>query len=222
MMFFKELWELNPLKLFFDTTQALPGISSNSKIIIFLANVSPLLHQKISKKRSYISELRVGSHKEKLILEGEVNPNAYLLARILKIRRIHFKARLKIVSIEQNIVRFQFISYSLDNTRKKKWDILRIISRFDPIHKKKILKTIVDGFPEVLRLTPIVGEVLFNLNYFLNQVPSLAGKIQVVNADLHNDRVVFHARSNVILKPLMDMLGPQYVKVTYRESGKYY
>lgn len=221
-MFFKELWELNPLKLIFDTTQALPGITSNSKIILFLENVSPLLHKKISKNRSYITELKLTSHKDKLSLEGDVDPSSYFLARLLKIQRIHFKAKLRVVSIEQNIVRFRFVSYSLDNPGKKKWDIVRIISRFDPYHKKKILNTIVDGFPEVFRLTPIAGEILLSLNYFMNQVPSLAGKIQVVSADLHNNRVVFHARSNVILKPLMDVLGPQYVKVTYRESGKYY
>lgn len=224
-MFFKELWQMDPIKVFFDTTanfSGIPGIQSNSKIVIFLENVAPVLHKKVSSTRPYIQSLLLKTLDSNLRLEGSLDSSSYWIAKILGIRSIHYRVDLKIVQIEGNVVRFRIQSYSLRNPDSKKWDMVNIFSRWDRIHKTKILKAVTESYPAILRLTPIRDEVLFNLNYYLGLVPSLAGKIQVVSADLQNDRVVFHARSNVILKPLMDLLGPEYVKVTYREAGKYY
>ncbi|WCL48876.1 hypothetical protein [Leptospira sp. GIMC2001] len=218
-MILNDLWKLNPVRLLWETTNSLPGMKSNYKVTLFLNNISHVVRKKIVDKRKDLLNLRLSSHNGEVILEGEYDPTSYFWAKFLRIRLIHYQAKLKVVSLDGNVVRFKFTSYSLDNPGRKKWDLVRFFSRFDPIHKRRILNTIVNGFPNVLRLTPIQWEVLFNLNYFLEQVPSLAGKINVVSAQPTDGTVVFQLRSGTILKPLMDLLGPQYIKIEYTGDG---
>lgn len=221
-MFLKELWKLNPLKIFLDTTHSVPGMKTDTALFVNLENVGRILFQKIRAEKDYLLYLRLDSEDGQVILEGEVDASSYFWTKIFHIKKVHFLAKLKITSIEENTIRLKFTSYSLDNPGRVKWDLVRLFAKYDPFHKRKILFMIVDAYPEVLRLSPIFGEVLFNLNYFLYQVPSLAGKIRIVSADLQNGRAELYTRSSVILKPLMDFFGPEYVKISYQNKRKEY
>lgn len=214
-MILDELLKLNPVKIFWESTQSLPGMKSNYQAVLFLKNLEKYIQEKIVEPTEELESLKLNSKSGEVCLEGMYDPRRYFWAKILRIKQIHYQARLKVVDVEDNIVKFKFTAYSLDNPGKKKWDIIRFFSRFDPIHKKRILKKIVRGFPNTLKLTPIKWEVQLNLNYFLNQVPSMAGKIHVISALPNEGNIYFGAKSSVIMKPLMDFFGPQYIKVSY-------
>lgn len=214
-MILDELLKLNPVRIFWESTQSLPGMKSNYHAILFLKNLDRYIQKKIVEPTEELESLNLDSKSAELCLEGIYNPRKYFWAKILRIKKIHYQARLKVVHVEDNIVRFKFTAYSLDNPGKKKWDFIRFFSRFDPIHKKRILNKIVRGFPNTLKLTPIKWEIQLNLNYFLNQVPSIAGKIHVITALPDNGNMYFSAKSSVIMKPLMDFFGPEYIKISY-------
>jgi hypothetical protein len=218
-MIFDEIWRLNPVKLFLESAESLPGMKSNYKTTLFLLNIAPLIRKKLVQPNDEILSLYLGSDPKEIILQGEYDPKQYFWARFLRVKVVEFEARLKVVSIDGNVVRFKFSHYSLKNPNRKHWDWVRWFSRFDPIHKKRILRKIVNLFPEVLRLTPIQWEVLFNLNYFLNQVPSIAGNIQVIGCEIRSEEIDFRCRSSVMLKPLADFFGPEYIKVKYLGEG---
>ncbi len=219
-MILDDLWKLNPVRIFWETTQSLPGIKSNYKAVLYLKNLESYIQAKIVEPSEEIKILHLDSMNGLISIEGIYDPRTYFWARVLRIGLIHYHARLKVVNIENNIVRFKFTAYSLDNPDRKKWDFIKFFSRFDPFHKKRILNKIVKEFPNTLKLTPIQWEIQLNLNYFLNQVPSLAGKIKVIKAFPENSTILFEAQSSVIMKPLMDFFGPEFIKIHYDGNDK--
>lgn len=63
-------------------------------------------------------------------------------------------------------------------------------------------------------------EILFDLNYFLNLVPSIAGKIEIQYIIGDNNELYIFVRSSTILKPLVDFFGPEYLKIDYIEEDR--
>lgn len=76
-----------------------------------------------------------------------------------------------------------------------------------------ILETIVEEIPEILRLTGIRNVITVNIDYFLSEIPDLAGKITIQKVIPEKGNVFLFVRSGTILKPLLDFFGPEYIRI---------
>jgi len=138
------------------------------------------------------------------------------IARFFGVEAIHYRVRLKPESVKHNKVHCRIVGYRVWDTKKRRFDFVRWFGRVDPFHKKRVLKSILRNFPEVLSLAGFQWEVLVDLNYFLRMGPPLAGSIEIQNvvpAPHEPDKIFFYAKSSSILKPLMDFFGPEYLSV---------
>lgn len=75
------------------------------------------------------------------------------------------------------------------------------------------MEQIVEEVPEILSLTEVGNEVRIDLNYFLAEIPEVAGKVSIQKVIPEKGNVFLFVRSNTILKPLLDFFGPDYLRI---------
>ncbi|TGN19131.1 hypothetical protein [Leptospira idonii] len=216
-MLLTDLLRFNPLNLFLPQKAVL---KSNYKVTILLKNLRTVIRTEIIDQDPDLETLEITSDKGEIILTGVYLMSWLWVARFFGVDAVHFRVRLKPVIVKDNRAHCKIVGYRVWDTKPRKFDFVRWFGRIEPFHKKKVLASILKSAPELLSLTGLQWEIKFNMNYFLELVPSIAGKIdiQYIVAD-HEELYVF-VRSGTILKPLVDFFGPEYVRIDYIEEDR--
>ncbi|EOQ88749.1 hypothetical protein LEP1GSC202_1471 [Leptospira yanagawae serovar Saopaulo str. Sao Paulo = ATCC 700523] len=216
-MLLTDLFRFNPLNLFLPP-KVVP--KSNYKVTLLLGSLKKVIQTEIIAEDPDLESLEVGSSKGEVILTGTYRMEWLWIARFLKVQSIRFRVRLKPVLVKDNKARLKIVGYRAWDTKPRRFDIVRWFVKIDPFHKKKVFESIMHEAPHILSITGLQWELLFDLNYFLNLVPAIAGKIEIqyLVAD-HNELYIF-VRSSTILKPLVDFFGPEYLKIDYIEEDR--
>ncbi|EMM99216.1 hypothetical protein [Leptospira noguchii] len=186
---------------------------SNYKITVKLHSLNKILKKKISESDDPLESLEFDSENGILILTGHFSIQGLFWSRLLKTEFVDYNVRLIPVKVIQNQVRFQIHSFRLFNHTPKKLDPIRIFSKIFQFHRRFILETIVEEIPEILRLTGIRNVITVNMDYFLSEIPDLAGKITIQKVIPEKGNVFLFVKSGTILKPLLDFFGPEYIRI---------
>ncbi|MCZ8342397.1 MAG: hypothetical protein O9301_05135 [Leptospira sp.] len=216
-MLLTDLLRFNPFNLFL-APKVVP--KSNYKVTLILSNLKVIIQKEIIEKDPDLESLEITSSKGEIILRGVYRMDWLWIARVLKIKRINYRVRLRPVSVKENKAHLKIIGYRVWDIKERKFDFIWWFSKVEPFHKKKVLNSIIKNAPHLLSLTGLQWEILFNLNFFLEQVPSIAGKIEIQYVVGDNKEIYIFVRSSTILKPLVDFFGPEYVKIDFIEEDR--
>ncbi|TQE76793.1 hypothetical protein [Leptospira noguchii] len=186
---------------------------SNYKITVKLHSLNKILKKKISESDDPLESLEFDSENGVLILTGHFSIQGLFWSRLLKTEFVDYNVRLIPVKVIQNQVRFQIHSFRLFSHTPKKLDPIRIFSKIFQFHRRFILETIVEEIPEILRLTGIRNVITVNMDFFLSEIPDLAGKITIQKVIPEKGNVFLFVKSGTILKPLLDFFGPEYIRI---------
>ncbi|EMI62681.1 hypothetical protein MAL08_01690 [Leptospira noguchii] len=186
---------------------------SNYKITVKLHSLNKILKKKISESDDPLESLEFDSENGILILTGHFSIQGLFWSRLLKTEFVDYNVRLIPVKVIQNQVRFQIHSFRLFSHTPKKLDPIRIFSKIFQFHRRFILETIVEEIPEILRLTGIRNVITVNMDFFLSEIPDLAGKITIQKVIPEKGNVFLFVKSGTILKPLLDFFGPEYIRI---------
>ncbi|MDF3821918.1 hypothetical protein P3G55_18585 [Leptospira sp. 96542] len=216
-MLLTDLFRFNPLNLFLPP-KVVP--KSNYKVTLILGNLKQVIKTEIIDEDPDLQSLDVTSTKGEIFLTGVYKMGWLWIARFLKIETINYRVRLKPVSVKDNKAHLKIVGYRVWDTKPRRFDFVRWFGKVEPFHKKKVLESILTSAPHLLSLTGLQWEILFNMNYFLNLIPSIAGKIEIQYIIADDNEVYIFVKSSTILKPLVDFFGPEYIKIDYIEEDK--
>lgn len=207
------IWDLlNPEKSIDAFLQASDEISEDFKVSLNLRYINELIYTKVVEDSARIDTFKIDSRNEYVYLEGNFITKDYLLAKIINLESVNYRVKLKPIWVKQNAVRFKVENFQIWNSVPKKFDIVKIISNFDVLHKRYILKEIADLFPNFLSLTKLNNEIRLNLDYFLKKVyTSHSVKIKKISADKH--KIHFLVHSNLLIRSLIDFFGTNIVSI---------
>lgn len=218
-MLLTDLLKINPLH-FFLPPKAVP--KSNYRVTLLLRNIQEIIRTEIMKKDEDLLSLRITVEKDEIYLTGEYQMTWLFLARWCAIRSIFFRVRLRPGRVSHNKAECRIVGYRVWDTSPSYIDFVRLVGKWEPFHKKRLLHSIVSSFPKVLSLSGLQWEVLIDLNYFLDQVPSIAGSmagsIEVTQLLTDGDNLLFSVKSSTLLKPLMDFFGPEYLSIEFNDE----
>jgi hypothetical protein len=208
------IWELmNPEKSIEVILNASDEIQEDFKVTINLRYINELIFYKVVEGSQKIDTFIIDSKQGNVFLEGNFITQKYLLAKILKIQSVNYRVKLKPIWVRQNAVRFKIIRFQIWNSKPQKIDLVKIISNIDILHKRYILKTIVELFPEFLSLTKLNNEIRVNLDYFLKKVYNTHTiKIRKIFLDKH--RIHFKVHSNLLIRSLIDFFGADVISIS--------
>ncbi|WP_244594456.1 hypothetical protein [Leptospira ryugenii] len=193
-------------------------MKSNYRVTLLLKNLRSVIKSEIIAKDPDLETLAVTSVRGEIHFTGIYRMNWLWISRLVGVSAVHYRVRLKPVSVRDNKAHLRIIGYRIWDTKPRKFDFVRWFAKIDPFHKKKVLASIIKNAPKVLSLTGLQWEVQVNLNYFLDLVPSIAGKIEIQYLVADNEDVYFLLRSGTILKPLVDFFGPEYLRIDFLEE----
>ena len=208
-----DFFNLNPFDLFLKKIPSHTIEKDNYRVTLNLNSLNRVIQTNVVEETENLKRLIFNSENGKVILEGFYNVTHYSIARLWGVSAVNFSAILDPVWVKNNTIRFRILSFRLENHKKKKFDLIKIISRFDFFHRKIILESIVEVIPEILSLTRLNNEIKFNTNYFLDKIPSIAGKISISKVYPYKGEVYFYVQSSTILKALLDFFGPEFIKL---------
>lgn len=204
----------NPLDLLtgpFHRTKSV--LKSNYKVTLKLYALNRVIKEKVVDDTENLHSLEFDSEHGKLHLYGNYKIENFSLSKFLRCKEVRYDAALVPIWVRQNKVRFRMVEYKLRDAKKRKFDPIRWISRFDPFHKRMIFAAIVEEIPALFSLTRFKYEIRVDLNYFLSEVPDVAGKVSIQKVIPDKGNVYLFVNSHTILKPLMDFFGPQYLRI---------
>lgn len=216
-MLLTDLFRFNPLNLFLPP-KVVP--KSNYKVTLLLGSLKKVIQTEIISEDPDLESLEVGSAKGEVILTGIYRMEWLWIARLLKVKSIRYRVRLKPMLVKENKARLKIVGYRVWDTKPRRFDFVRWFVKIDPFHKKKVFESIIHAASHILSLTGLQWELLFDLNYFLNLVPTIAGKIEIQYLVADNNELYIFVKSSTILKPLMDFFGPEYLKIDYIEEDR--
>ncbi|TGL60174.1 hypothetical protein EHQ58_06640 [Leptospira ognonensis] len=216
-MLLTDLFRFNPLNLFLPQ-RVVP--KSNYKVTILLRNLRSVIRTEIIDKDPDLETLEITSVKGEIHLTGVYLMDWLWILKFIGVHAIHYRVRLKPVSVKDNKVHFKIVGYRVWDTKPRRFDFVRWFVKIDPFHKAKVLDSILKTEPKLLSMTGLQWEVQLNLNYFLDLVPSIAGKIEIQYLLADNGEVNIFVRSGTILKPLVDFFGPEFVRIDFMEEDK--
>lgn len=204
------LKEMNPFQVLFD---AVEETRDNYRVEIDMRYINELVHIEVLEEAESLLELDILAREGKLIIRGEYYVGDYLLAGLLKVREVGFHAEFVPVWVKGNQVRFRIDSFRVWNKTKRKFDLVKWITKLFPYNQTLILKELVSLYPHILSLTKFQNEVRLNLNYFLKKANLNSEVVKVHKVLLETNRLILLIRSTVVLKPLADFFGSDVVKV---------
>ncbi len=213
------IWELmNPDKSIDVILNASDEIEEEFKVSLHLEYINKLIFEKVVSDSEKLESFLIDAKNHFVFLEGKFITKNYFLAKLIKLESVNFRVKLKPIWVKQNAVRFKIVNFQIWNTIPKKIDIVKIISQFDVLHKRYILKTIVELFPEFLSLTKLNNEIRVNLDYFLKKVYTEHRiKIKKIFAEKH--KVYFLVKSNLLIRSIIDFFGTNVIELSkYSES----
>lgn len=187
-------------------------IKDEYKVSLNLRYVNELLYLQVVEETEKLDTFKIDSHKGKVYLEGNFITEYYPLAKFFKIDSVNYIVELTPIWVKHNHVRFRITDFKIWDSRPRKFDFVRFISKFDFFHKRYIIQTIVKLFPNFLSLTRLNNEVRVNLDYFLNKINN-HHNIEIKKFIAHNHKILFFVRSSVLVKSLMDIFGIDIVVV---------
>ncbi|EKO32744.1 hypothetical protein LEP1GSC171_3718 [Leptospira santarosai str. HAI1380] len=209
----RKLIGFDPFDFFTGHSSKNESQKSNYKITLKLHSLNKILKKKISKSDDPLESLEFDSENGVLILTGHFSIQGLFWSRFLKTDSVDYNVSLAPVRVVQNQVRLQIHSFRLFSHSSRKLDPIRIFSKIFQFHRRFILETIVEEIPEILRLTGIRNVITVNMDYFLSEIPDLAGNITIQKVIPEKGNVFLFVRSGTILKPLLDFFGPEYIRI---------
>jgi len=216
-MLLTDLLRFNPLNLFLPQKVV---AKSNYKVTILLRNLRSVIRTEIIDKDPDLETLEITSVKGEIHMTGVYLMDWLWISKFIGVHAIHYRVRLKPVSVRDNKAHFKIVGYRVWDTKVRKFDFVRWFAKVDPFHKTKVLDSILKSAPKLLSVTGLQWEVQLDLNYFLNLVPSIAGKIEIQYLVADNGEIYVFVRSGTILKPIVDFFGPEYVRIDFIEEDQ--
>ncbi|EPG73435.1 hypothetical protein LEP1GSC058_3062 [Leptospira fainei serovar Hurstbridge str. BUT 6] len=186
---------------------------SNYRIAILLHSLNKVLRKKVVEGTEDLESLVLDAGSGILLLSGHYCIKGLTWSRLLRTDYVKFKLSLRPVRVEGNRVIFRIESFRLYDHNPRSFDPIRFFSKVFKFHRRLILEQIVEEVPEILSLTEIGNEVRIDLNYFLAEIPEVAGKVSIQKVIPEKGNVFLFVRSNTILKPLLDFFGPDYLRI---------
>jgi hypothetical protein len=214
------IWELmNPEKSIDVILNASEELEEEFKVSLQLDYINQLIFEKVVHQSEKLESFLIDAKNHFVFLEGKFVTKNYLLAKLIKLESVNYRVKLKPIWVKQNAVRFRIVNFQIWNSVPKKIDIVKIISQFDVLHKRYILKTIVELFPEFLSLTRLNNEIRVNLDYFLKKVHTDHHiKIKKIFPEKH--KIHFLVISNLLIRSIIDFFGSNVIELSkYSESN---
>ncbi|EQA64583.1 MULTISPECIES: hypothetical protein [Leptospira] len=209
----RKLIGFDPFDFFAGHSSESENQKSNYKITLKLHSLNKILKKKILQSDDPLESLEFDSGNGVLILTGHFSIKGLFWSRFLKTDSVDYNVSLAPVRVVQNQVRLQIHSFRLFSHTSRKLDPIRIFSKIFQFHRHFILETIVEEIPEILRLTGIRNVITVNMDYFLSEIPDLAGNITIQKVIPEKGNVFLFVKSGTILKPLLDFFGPEYIRI---------
>ena len=131
----------------------------------------------------------------------------------LKTSELHFDIGLSKQEVHRDEVFLAIRKFRVYSPRK--FDIWQWVNRYTTIIQSKIIQGLTTSetpFYESRKLK----ELCFDLKFVLNQVPTeinLLGNVSIMNLGFEKKRIVWYIQSNVVLKSIIDYLGPGFISV---------
>ncbi|XDD50533.1 hypothetical protein AB3N59_01625 [Leptospira sp. WS92.C1] len=213
MLNLRKLIGFNPLEFLTGLASEKESLKSNYKITLKLHSLNKILKKKILESQDQLESLEFDSGNGVLILTGHFSIKGLFWSRLLKTDSVDYNVTLTPVKVFENQVRLQIQSFRLFSHTPKKLDPIRVFSKIFQFHRKLILETIIEEIPEILALTGIRNLITVNMNYFLSEIPDLAGEITIQKVIPEKGNVFLFVKSGTILKPLLDFFGPEYIRI---------
>ena len=185
----------------------------NFRIDVDMRYLNELIHIEVLEESENLLDLDVIAREGKLIAKGEYHVGDYPLAKIFKVHEVLFHVELAPVWVKSNNVRFRVTNYKIWNKERKKFDLVKIVSRIFPYHKNYLLKELVSLYPHILSLTKLQNEIRLNLNYYFQKAGILNNNVKVHRIDLESNKLILYLRSSVMLRPLVDFFGSSIISI---------
>jgi hypothetical protein len=201
---------LNPFQVLIS---AVEENKENFRIDVDMRYLNELIHIEVLEESENLLDLDVIAREGKLIAKGEYHVGDYPLAKIFKVHEVLFHVELAPVWVKSNHVRFRVTNYKIWNKARKKFDLVKIVSRIFPYHKNYLLKELVNLYPHILSLTKLQNEIRLNLNYYFQKAGILNNNVKVHRIDLESNKLILYLRSSVMLRPLVDFFGSSIVSI---------
>jgi hypothetical protein len=201
---------LNPFQVLIS---AVEENKENFRIDVDMRYLNELIHIEVLEESENLLDLDVIAREGKLIAKGEYHVGDYPLAKIFKVHEVLFHVELAPVWVKSNHVRFRVTNYKIWNKARKKFDLVKIVSRIFPYHKNYLLKELVNLYPHILSLTKLQNEIRLNLNYYFQKAGILNNNVKVHRIDLESNKLILYLRSSVMLRPLVDFFGSSIISI---------
>ncbi|NBU98523.1 MAG: hypothetical protein EBS19_10005 [Spirochaetia bacterium] len=201
---------LNPFQVLIN---AVEESKENFRIDVDMRYLNELVHIEVLEESENLLDLDVIAREGKLIARGEYHVGDYPLAKIFKVHEVLFHVELAPVWVKSNHARFRVTNYKIWNKARKKFDLVKIVSRIFPYHKNYLLKELVSLYPHILSLTKLQNEIRLNLNYYFQKAGILNNNVKVHRIDLESNKLILYLRSSVMLRPLVDFFGSSIISI---------
>jgi len=202
--------ELNPFQVLIG---AVEDSKDNYRVDIDMRYVNELVQLEVLEESENLLDLDIFALDGSLFVKGEYHIGDYPFAGFLNLHEVIFNAEFVPIWVKSNNVRFRLVDFSLKNKEKKKFDIVKLISRLFPYHKVYIMREIVSLYPALLAMTRLKNEIKFNLNYFLEKANLNQNAVKIHKVELEPNKLKFFVKSNVVLKSLVDVFGSRVISV---------
>jgi hypothetical protein len=185
------------------------------KILLHEKALNKLLHGEITEASPEIDEFRITFYDKFSKIQGRIQIGKEYSKKLLGLKTLGFRIILVVDKIDNNTIIFNIKKFSIFIPGRKRLDILYLFSKLS----NRIQRKFVEIFSELE--TPFVFsanlETLeMDMNYFVTSLDSLSGFLGRVRLDFclfsKGDFVLF-AYSNVILKSLIKIFGPDFISV---------
>lgn len=183
------------------------------KVITDQARLNDLVHEMILPGAKPLKAMRIVITRSRIHIRGIVEPVDTKLEK-LKSGDLHFNISLTKQEVRQDEVFLNIKKFKIYNLNKH-LDLYRIINRYSAVLSNKILNGLTSA-DTPFRLEQNNKIICFDLKFILSHVPSemnLLGKIKILNIAFDRKKIIWYLESNVVLKSIIDYLGPKYAEV---------
>ncbi|MCB1309381.1 MAG: hypothetical protein KDK30_14420 [Leptospiraceae bacterium] len=189
------------------------------KVVLRLDALQPALDQYVVARSEVLESLSVGSQEGVVLFQGMYLPRTDHTLHSLGYNRVGFLAEFEIRRNKHQLVYLHTRKFRLLDPGTSSGGLIRLASKFMPAVERRFLNALCLAAPRVFHqpLDIPAGGVVFNLEYFLEKVPTLVsslGEISILRVrPTEDNRIFFYVQTNLFLMRMMDFFGPEYLMI---------
>jgi hypothetical protein len=204
-----------------DPNNNLQLFEKRFKVIVHEQALNRAFQRKIVDRSEDLEYFRVSFHPRFAQIQGMVRVRPEWNRKWIRLTRLGFRILLFSDDIRDNVAGFHIRKFSLFNPNQTKVDFIKFYGKLSNRIQERLI-SIFGKLKTPITFQTSLRSMTVDMNTFAQSFDTLApfiGQVELDYCYFQSGNMVFFARSNVILRSLIEMFGPQYLTVEELDPG---